>query len=442
MDYLDFNVEVGPEAAGMHSVKVHSTEGGEASGSMRALDAAKLKDQLQALQRAILASGGAAAIDARDELAVRGLGRDLWDSLFGGAILSRFDATRQRAQDGNAPGVRVKLSISSPDLAALPWEFLYDEGHGDYLLLQGGNSLIRYLPLMQALNPLAVRGPLNILGLVVSPDDRPLLGVEEEKDRLEEAVAPLKEAGRVNLEWLEQQTWRSLQARLGSGSFHIIHFIGHGGFDSGRGQGQIAFADEQGHSQMLSATAFGRLLGGHRTMKLAVLNSCEGARTDETDVFSSSAATLLRLGIPAVVAMQHLIAKPVALEFSRVFYEVIANGEPVDDAVGKARVAIANAFPDTVAFGTPVLFMHAASGRIFRQVRARDDEGGSGEPEAEADREGWPAGQLLEPSPWGACRALPGPRQPQRNGVPIGIRKSILVILKSSLPGAVDRPVR
>ena len=142
MDYHDFDVEVGAAAEGMYSVRVRSSEG-EAPGSMRPLDEGKLKDQLQSLQRAVLASGGAAAMDARDELAVRALGKDLWDALFDGPILSRFDATRQRAQNRGAPGVRVKLNVSSPDLATLPWEFLFDEGHGDYLLLQGGNSLIR-----------------------------------------------------------------------------------------------------------------------------------------------------------------------------------------------------------------------------------------------------------------------------------------------------------
>ena len=51
--------------------------------------------------------------------------------------------------------------------------------------------------------------------------------------------------------------------------------------------------------------------------------------------------------------------------------------------------------------GHTVVFMHAASGRIFKQLRAPGSEGGSGEQEAEEGPEGWPAGQRVEPSPWG-----------------------------------------
>src|SRR3954463_10066004 len=42
-----------------------------------------------------------------------------------------------------------------------------------------------------------------------------------------------------------------------------------------------------------------------RSLRLAVLNSCEGARNSRTDPFAGTATTLVRQGsVPAVVAMQ------------------------------------------------------------------------------------------------------------------------------------------
>src|SRR5688500_1415704 len=97
-------------------------------------------------------------------------------------------------------------------------------------------------------------------------------------------------------------------------------------------QGVIVFADENGESRRVASTDLGRLLGDHEPLRLAVLNSCDSARGDEADVFSSTAATLVRRGTPAVVAMQYEITDEAAIEFSRSFYNAIASGTPVDAA--------------------------------------------------------------------------------------------------------------
>jgi hypothetical protein len=55
-----------------------------------------------------------------------------------------------------------------------------------------------------------------------------------------------------------------------------------------------------------------------------VLNSCDSANANTVDRFSSTAATLTRRGIPAVVAMQHEISDQAAIAFSRGFYTAVA----------------------------------------------------------------------------------------------------------------------
>ena len=152
-----------------------------------------------------------------------------------------------------------------------------------------------------------------------------------------------------------------------AGEWHIFHFIGHGGFDPALGEGRIALVDEtSGGSNFLSATQLGRLFAAHPSLRLAVVNACEGARASEHSVFSSTGAVLARRGIPAVVSMQYAITDRAAIEFSRTFYDGLARGLPVDEAVQEARLAISLALGDSAEWGTPVLYTRTPDGVLFR----------------------------------------------------------------------------
>lgn len=201
---------------------------GEASASIRfALDSLALENRLQALQIALLRSAGTwRRIDSAETEAVRRFGEELWTSLFAGDVLGRLETSRNVARQREM-GLRLKLRVSAPELAALPWEYLFDPGRADYLTLSTSTPLVRYIPLPQAMDPLAVRLPLRILAMVVTPDDLPGLDVEREKERLKRAVGDLTERGLVELVWLEGRTWRDLQQALRRETWHIFHFVGH-----------------------------------------------------------------------------------------------------------------------------------------------------------------------------------------------------------------------
>jgi CHAT domain len=372
LDYLDFEIEIAPGIGGDYTVSVLRSPAGEASASIRfALNGLALENRLQALQIALLRSGGTwRRINTSENEAVRRFGEELWTSLFAGDVLGRLETSRNLARQREM-GLRLKLRVSAPELAALPWEYLFDPGRADYLTLSSSTPLVRYIPLPQAMDPLVVQLPLRILAMVVTPDDLPGLDVEREKERLKRAVRDLTERGLVELVWLEGRTWRDLQQALRRETWHIFHFVGHGGFDAVNGEGLIVLADEQGKSHRLSATDLGRLLGDHDALRLAVLNSCESARADRIDVFSSTAATLVRRGTPAVVAMQYEITDEAAIEFSRSFYEAIADGMAVDASLAEARKGVALAIPNTLEWGTPVLFMRAPDGVLFKLTGKR-----------------------------------------------------------------------
>jgi len=368
--YLDFDLAIGPGSGRKYPVSVLHSPAGEARETMRfPFSELVLENRLQALQIALLRSGGKRRlVPTQEEKAVQDFGRELFDALFTGEVRSRYDVSQREAARQDR-GLRLRLYVQSPELAVLPWEFLYDPRQAEYVFLSRNTPVVRYLELPQVIEPLTVTPPLRILGMIASPCDLAPLDIEHEKQRVEKAIHDLQGRGLVDLTWLEGQTWRDLQRVMRGGPWHVFHFIGHGGFDRSGEEGFIALADEEDKMQRLPATQLARLLADQDSLRLALLNSCEGARGSQRDIFSSTAAILVRRSIPAVLAMQYEITDQAAIEFARTFYEALADGLPVDAAVTEARKAISLAVTNTIEWGTPVLYMRSPDGVLFQVAR-------------------------------------------------------------------------
>jgi hypothetical protein len=365
VQYLDFEIDVTAGEGDSYTVKVRSPAG-EATSSMRfPFDQLTLTNRLQALQIALLRSSSTRRrIASPESRTVQEFGQELWSALFSGDVLSRYEASRQEAKHQQA-GIRIKFRCDDAELAALPWEYLFDPVRGDFVSLSTSTPLVRYIPLPSSMPPLVVTPPIRILAVAVSPSDLDGLDVERERSRLTQALSAIESKGLIELTWLPGQTWHDFQEALLEGPWHILHFIGHGGFDENRQEGIVAFARDDGRADYKRATSLGRLLGDHESLRLAVLNACESGRSDVTDLFSSTAGTLVRRGTPAVVAMQYEITDDAAIELSQSFYGAIARGIPVDTALTEARKGLATEFEDTLEWGTPVLFLEAPDGVLF-----------------------------------------------------------------------------
>jgi hypothetical protein len=366
MDYVDFQIEVGAGQGGEYPIHVRS-EFGETDGTFRLpFDTLALQNRLQSLQIALLRSATASRrVASPEEEVVQQFGRELFESLLKeGPIRGRFEATRDGAWQRDA-GMRVTLRIVPPEIAALPWEYLYDPERGDFLALSITTPLVRNIPLARPMRPLTVQMPLRVLGMIAASADLPNLDAAKERQRLDIAMKPLVDRGLVEFEWLPSGTWRDLQQWLLKGPWHVFHFIGHGGFDRIQGEGFVYLTDENGRASRMPATGLGRLLGDHDPLRLAVLNACEGARADDVDVFSSTAAVLVQRGTPGVVAMQYEITDRAAIEFSRSFYGAVVEGMPIDAALAVARKSISLEIPGTLEWGTPALFLRASNGVLF-----------------------------------------------------------------------------
>jgi CHAT domain/NACHT domain len=378
MEFLDFVLKISPGAGGSYAVAVVTAPAGETTAPMRlAFDNQEIKRCLQAVTDARGAGVRTRkGIEPRRDLSatqqtnasprdtVRAFGTNLFEALLPSEVRSCYRNSLNLAR-GQGKGLRIRLRIDAPELAVLPWEYTYDNLEREYICLARETPVIRYLELARPTQPLTIRPPLRILGMVASPTDLPQLDIGREKQQMAEAIQHLVDAGQVSLTWIEGPGWRDMQKAMRGGPWHVFHFIGHGDFEATQQEGQIALVDEEGQTKLLSATQLGRLLASHASLRLVVLNSCDGALASEMDLFSSTGAVLTGRGIPAVVSMQDAITDRSALEFSRSFYEVIAEGLPVDAAVTEARIAISMAMNDTLEWGTPVLHMRADNGCLF-----------------------------------------------------------------------------
>lgn len=367
--YLDFEIHIAPGSGQDYPVVVLKSPAGETTGILRLpFDPAQLASQLQGIETAVRDSAfpvRGIAMGESQKASVKDFGTQLFEALFVDQIQAKFRMSQDRARLEDK-GLRIRLRIEAPDLCTLPWEFLYDGSTGDYVALSSHTPVVRYLESDHPPETLTVKGPISILAMVASPNDRPKLNVKRERERMEAATRSLQDAGLLRLEWMEGSTWRDLQNALRKGRYHIFHFVGHGGFDTEDGEGVLAFTNEDGGTQLMNATQVGRLLHDHPSLRLVVLNACLGAKSNTTDVFSSTSATLVRRGVPAVIAMQYEISDDAAIEFSRSLYEALGNEMPVDAAVGEARKAISMVGEKSVEWGTPVLHMRSPNGELFK----------------------------------------------------------------------------
>ena len=348
MNYQDFQLLITNE----HRIRASSEQGDEWSDLQ--LDNNTLELALQLIEKG-----------ATDSELLKGVGGELYRALFPNKINGQFRATLAAAAGaGNA--VRLRLLFQSPDLAALPWEFLYDESTNSFLANNTNTALSRYIDVPLGKRDLkAASRPLKILLVISSPSNLDKLDAAEEERLIREALSKHIDAGEIELDVLTEATIRNIHQHLRAKPYNVFHFIGHGVFRNDKGH--IALVEPDGRAKLMDDENFANFFLGNNTLGLAVLNACQGATVSSNRAFAGIAPNLVRRGIPAVVAMQYSILDTTACLFADEFYRTLALGWPVDAAIQTTRNTISMEVGlDKPDFGTPVLFMRAKDGLIMR----------------------------------------------------------------------------
>jgi CHAT domain len=307
-------------------------------------------------------------LESTERLAIKEFGGRLFETVFSEDVEGCLRASLNEAYRRDA-GLRIRLRLAdTPELADIPWEYLYSPSLNRFFGLSPETPLVRYVELAEAPRPISVKPPLRVLVMISSPTDYPSLDLAQEWEKLEAAVAGLQQAGKLTLARIDQATLSELQRQLRRNDPHVFHFLGHGGFIEAAQDGALLLEDEHNRGRLVSGQDLAMLLQGHRSLRLAILNACEGARASQSDPFAGVAQSLVQQGIPAVIAMQFEITDQAAITFAQEFYGALADGYPVDASLTEARRAIFAAGHE-LEWATPVLYMRSPNGRLFRMQR-------------------------------------------------------------------------
>jgi small GTP-binding protein len=347
MNYQDFQILVTAD----RKIRA-SSEQGEEWGELR-LDLAKIKLALNLIEKR-----------QTDADLLKSLGGELYQALFPNKVHGHWRATKAGAEAAQS-GARLRLIFDVPELAALPWEFLYDESTNTFLANDMQTALSRYIDVPLSKRDLGTASrPLKVLLVISSPTNLPELDTAGEETLIREALAAHVAAGNIELDVVREATIRNLTQQLRLKPYNVLHFIGHGDFENNKGV--MALVDADGKARLLDEEAFANLFLGNRSLGLIVLNSCKGASASSYRAMTGVAPNLVRRGLPAVVAMQYSVLDSTAKQFADEFYRSLALGWPVDAAMQTTRNAISiEVGLNQSDFATPVLYMRAKDGLIL-----------------------------------------------------------------------------
>ncbi|SBT09953.1 Peptidoglycan-binding lysin domain protein [Candidatus Propionivibrio aalborgensis] len=370
--YRSMQLRFARDTAGGYSIAVPEAPGGGRDAQSFALDTPALESALWSGAQPIVGSARRSMNDAEIDALLpaatnaREVGQALYAALFASPLRACFEESLRAIDPQRGEGLRFVINTTdAPDLARLPWEFLYSPAKDDFLFSDRMKPVVRWLDVDEPPPTLAVKPPLRLLIAIAAPADRPGLKVGEEIARLDHALDELTSSGRIETVRLDHATLESLDSALLQTRPHILHFIGHGDFVGDEGMLVLESDTVPGTADTIAGRQFAVLLRNHLTsLRLVFLNSCMGATSSRRDPFGGVAQSLIRRGIPAVIAMQFPIPDKAAVALARHFYRYLAAGQPVDAALTSARAFLyARGF--AVEWGAPALHMRTPDGRLF-----------------------------------------------------------------------------
>ena len=305
-----------------------------------------------------------------DAARARKFGGRLFRAVFKDSVLALFAECKTTART-EGTNLRIRLNLSdSPKLAVWPWEYLYNPDMKQFFAMFPQTPVVRYLPQQTSEGPLEVVAPLRILIIVSLPPDVATLDAAREIKNIRSAMKRLSKQNLLKIVVLKGNSIEGLSRKLDQAQhngtpFHILHYIGHGLFDTVEHEGKLLLT-QNGRLEAVDGEKIGTLLNRYKDhLRLVIINACEGARLSRIDSYAGVAQNILRTGeIPAALAMQFRITDKAAVTFAKLFYEGLANSKPLEDCLVEVRRLMYSSNQEEWA--TPVLYMHASDGNILQ----------------------------------------------------------------------------
>ncbi|MCB0264956.1 MAG: CHAT domain-containing protein, partial [Calditrichaeota bacterium] len=237
----------------------------------------------------------------------------------------------------------VQLQHADTEILTLPWQLANNPLTGEqiseisqHLLvnsLENAFSDTNYQP--------EIAAPLKILIMISSPEDLPHTGrlsYEDEEFLILKAFQPLLETGNVEIDFTDDGSLEALQRKLTQNRYHVLHFSGHGSFKDGKGSLHLENPLNLNGVEV-SDREFANTVNINPDYRppLVLLSSCQTAAGDALESELNGVANqLLRVGVPAVIAMSASILDWYANIFSHHFYLKIADKQRIYQAFAHA----------------------------------------------------------------------------------------------------------
>jgi hypothetical protein len=294
---------------------------------------------------------------------VMAVGSRLWNALMQGPVRDLWIAARADIEQQRVGGLRLRLDLQPPSVAALPWESLYDPDRNVILAAHPHYALVRVATIYQHVLPWRpVQVSLPITVLIAAPDD-PSGAINSERE-IAELCRIMGSLGPAYVQ-VETLTGRfaitELRNKLATVKPTILHFIGHG-------EPTGLWLWQRGRATLTAAQSLRAVMERSPSVKLVFLNSCLAARPAGPHPFAGVASQMLQAGVPAIIAMQYTIRDDAAIDFAHYLYEELIGGScsgVIDLAMSAARSGLYAANPGDFSFGAPVLWLNSTDGCIF-----------------------------------------------------------------------------
>ncbi|MEO5913792.1 MAG: CHAT domain-containing protein [Luteolibacter sp.] len=292
-------------------------------------------------------------------------GDELFRTLFPGEVrilynIARYQHARRR--------LNIVFTSMIPWVADLPWEIAFDSSVDAFLSCADVRFIRNVLTSTPANRIEPDRDKLRILVVAAQPAGLGSLSVDDERKAIYESFRPLIDSQLAEVEVLTGVTAELLHIKLRTpelSRFDVLHFIGHGEFDTRDDTGYLIFESEDRRSQRISSASFLNIVRS-RDIRVIFLNACETGRGNGSSYNRGVAMALARDGIPAVVANQYSVIDRSASLFSLHFYACLAHGLNLGDAMREARIAIQYKGVEPMDWGVPVLFASQPDARLCK----------------------------------------------------------------------------
>jgi len=338
------------------------------------------------------------------------MGKEFYKHLFPAAIREEFEKNR-------ATGKPLQLHLDLPHaLRFVPWEFMHDQ-HG-YLIRKPNLSFSRAAVSTETLELTPLALPLRLLIVVSSPlnlEENHQLDPDREVQLIRLGIDEAIKAGKIKRDEIEieledEASLDRLRDVLESFEPHLVHFTGHGFAqpvldEAGKIRGSrngLLLEDGQGDKLEVEAQALAELFSGWPQLRLVVLSACQGATLGTGEGVEATAEALVKLGVPAVIAMLESIRDDSATRFARYPYPPLAAAENPAVALAQARQRMYEAGGNAGQasdWAMPVLFQTDPQLSLFsfdRKKRQRPLGKFSGAPLTSLGQNGYFVGRRLQ----------------------------------------------